>query len=58
MKTFKIICLTIIELLKQLWHMPQTLKQVAEQKQRQIVANKHNAERLDRIRNPSKYLGK
>jgi len=58
MKTLKIICLTIAELLKQLWHVPQTIALAIQQKRRQVVVNEHEAERLDRIRNPSKYRGK
>jgi hypothetical protein len=30
----------------------------AEQRKRQIILDDREAERLDRIRNPSKYLGK
>lgn len=58
MKILKIICLTIVELLKQLWHVPQSIAQAVQQKRRQGVVNEHEAERLDRIRNPSKYQGK
>jgi hypothetical protein len=46
------------QLIKQIWLLPQTLANAAQQKKRQAIVNEHEAERLDRIRNPSKYLGK
>jgi hypothetical protein len=58
MHTLKLICLTIIQLLKQAWLLPQSVAIAVEQRRRQIVLNELEAERLDRIRNPSKYLGK
>jgi len=58
MHTLKLICLTIIQLVKQAWLLPQTVAHAIKQKQRQTVLNELEAERLDRIRNPSKYLGK
>jgi len=48
----------IIQLLKQAWLLPQSVAIAVEQRRRQIVLNELEAERLDRIRNPSKYLGK
>jgi hypothetical protein len=58
MYTLKLICLTIIQLVKQAWLLPQSLAIAVKQRRRQIVLNGVEAERLDRIRNPSKYLGK
>jgi hypothetical protein len=58
MKPLKHICLTIIQLVKQAWFLPQSVAIAVKQRQRQIVRNELEAERLDRIRNPSKYLGK
>jgi len=58
MHTLKLICLTIIQLVKQAWLLPQSVAIAVEQRRRQIVLNELEAERLDRIRNPSKYLGK
>ena len=58
MHTLKLICLTIIQLLKQAWLLPQSVVIAVQQRRRQIVRNELEAERLDRIRNPSKYLGK
>jgi type IV secretory pathway VirB4 component len=54
----KLICLTIIQLVKQVWFLPQSVANAVRQRRRQIVLNEHEAERLDRIRNPLKYLGK
>jgi hypothetical protein len=58
MHTLKLICLTIIQLVKQAWLLPQTVAIAVQQRRQQAVLNEHEAERLDRIRNPSKYLGK
>jgi hypothetical protein len=54
----KLICLTIVRVVKQIWFLPQTIANTIQQRRRQVVLNEHEAERLDRIRNPSKYLGK
>jgi hypothetical protein len=45
-------------LVKLAWLLPQSLALALKQRRRQIVLNELEAERLDRIRNPSKYLGK
>ena len=58
MHTLKHICLTILQLVKQVWFLPQSVANAFKQRRRQVVLNEHEAERLDRIRNPSKYLGK
>ena len=58
MHTLKLICLTIIQLVKQAWLLPQSVVMAIQQRRRQNVLNELEAERLDRIRNPSKYLGK
>jgi hypothetical protein len=57
-KTLKKKFLTIIQLVKQVWFLPQSIANAARQRRWQAVRNEHEAERLDRIRNPSKYLGK
>jgi len=54
----KLICLTIIQLAKQAWLLPQSIANAVQQRRRQTVLNELEAERLDRIRNPDKYLGK
>ena len=58
MNTLKLIYLTILQLVKQVWLLPQSVANAVRQRQRQVVLNELEVERLDRIRNPSKYLGK
>jgi len=58
MKILNLIYLTIIHLVKQAWSLPQTFANAIKQRQRQIILNEREVERLDRIRNPSKYRGK
>jgi hypothetical protein len=57
-KTFKLICLTIKQLIKEVRLLPQTFMNIVRQRQEQTVRNKLEVERLDRIRNPFKYRGK
>jgi hypothetical protein len=49
---------SIIQLVKQACLLPKTIANAVKQRQQQSVLNELEAERLDRIRNPSKYLGK
>jgi hypothetical protein len=58
MYLLKLICLTIVQLAKQVWLLPQSVAIAVQRRRRQVVLNEHEAERLDRIRHPSKYLGK
>ena len=58
MHTLKLICLTLMQLAKQAWLLPQSVAKALKQRRQQVVLNEHEAERLDRIRNPSKYRGK
>jgi len=58
MHTLKLICLTIIHLVKQAWLLPRSLANAGKQRRRRVVLDELEAERLDRIRNPSRYLGK
>ena len=58
MHKLKLICQTIIQLAKQACLLPQTIAMAKEQKRRRSVEDELEAERLDRICNPSKYLGK
>ncbi|MGB7748713.1 MAG: hypothetical protein WBN75_15670 [Verrucomicrobiia bacterium] len=58
MQTLKLICLTILQLVKQVWFLPQSFANAVKQRRARSVWNEHEVERLDRIRNPSKYLGK
>jgi len=58
MHALKLMRQAIIHLVKQVWLFPQSVAIAAEQRRRQTVLNELEAERLDRLRNPSKYLGK
>lgn len=58
MHILKLICLTIAELAKQAWAFPATVAARLRKKRRLTELNEVEAERLDRIRHPSKYLGK
>lgn len=58
MATLKLIYLAIIRLAKPVWLLPRAVANAFKQRQRQAVLDENEAERLDRIRNPDKYLGK
>jgi hypothetical protein len=51
-------CLTIVNLVKQAWLLPQTVAIALQQRRAQLTRHEFEAERLDRIRNPSKYAGR
>jgi hypothetical protein len=54
----KYLFLTLFHLARRVWLIPQTVARAARQRRRQVILDEQEAERLDRIRNPSKYLGK
>jgi HD-like signal output (HDOD) protein len=58
MDTLKHIYLTFLQMLKQVWSLPHTIADAAQQRRQRVARNELEVERLDRIRNPSKYLGK
>ena len=58
MNLLKLIGLTFIQLFKQAWLLPQTISNAVKYRQRRVILNELETERLDRIRNPSKYRGK
>ena len=58
MNTLKLICLVTFQLLKQAWLLPKSIANAVRQRRQWTAQNKLEAERLDRIRNPEKYLGK
>lgn len=58
MYLLKFICLTLVQLAKQAWSLPHTAAAGFRHWRRQAAFNELEAERLDRIRHPSKYLGK
>jgi hypothetical protein len=58
MDKLKLICLTIVELVKQAWMLPQTIALAVQQRRLLLARRQSETERLDRIRNPSKYRGR
>ena len=58
MDTLKLICLTIVNLRKQAWRLPQTVALALQQRRLRLARHQFETERLDRIRNPSKYAGR
>jgi hypothetical protein len=53
-----IVYLTIVRLARQVWLLPQTIALALRQRPRQTVPNEQERERLDRLRNPTKYQGR
>ena len=58
MHILEAICRTIINLVKQVWLLPKTVTLALQQRRQQLARHQLETERLDRIRNPSKYAGK
>ena len=58
MKMLQLICRSVSRLVKRACSLPKTIANAIKQRQRQSVLKKNEAERLDRICNPSKYRGK
>ena len=58
MHFLKLFCQTTVGLFKQVWLFPHFVAAALKQRRRQFALDIIEAERLDRIRNPSKYLGK
>jgi hypothetical protein len=58
MNYFKLIWLSLFDLLKQLVSLPRLVVNAIKQRKVQASAKLLEDERLDRIRNPTKYLGK
>ncbi len=54
----KLVFLTVVNLVKQAWLFPQSLVVMLKEGRQQLTLDAEEVERLDRIRNPSKYLGK
>jgi len=50
--------MTFIQLLEQIRQFPRMIANAVKQRQQRIVLDEREAERLDRIRNPSKYQGR
>jgi len=58
MRTLKLVCPAILKWIKQAGLFPRSIANAVRQRRARMVWNGLEAERLDRIRNPSKYLGK
>jgi len=58
MHLLKHICRVIVSLIKQARLLLQSVASGFKQRRQRFALNALEAERLDRIRNPSKYLGK
>ncbi len=58
MHILKLICQTAVGLFKQAWLFPHSVAIALKKRRRQFALNLLEVERLDRIRNPSKYLGR
>jgi hypothetical protein len=58
MNLLKLISLTCIQLMKNVWALPTTISNAIKYRQQRIIIRELETERLDRIRNPSKYRGK
>jgi len=58
MQLFRLIGQAIVSFIKQVWFLPECIATAIKQRRQRITTGELEAERLDRIRNPSKYLGK
>jgi hypothetical protein len=58
MYVLELIFRTVLNLFKQAWLLPQTVALALQNKRGQRTRDYLEAERLDRIRNPSKYAGR
>lgn len=58
MNMLKLIWLTLQEMARQVWHLPQTVMKLIRRREQRVAVSAEETERLDRIRNPSKYRGK
>jgi hypothetical protein len=58
MHALKLFSEAAIRLFKPVWLFPHSLAVAAKQRRQRFALNALESERLDRIRHPSKYLGK
>ena len=58
MNLLKLIYQTMVQLGRQAGQMPQAIANAVRLRQQKIILHELEAERIDRIRNPSKYRGK
>lgn len=58
MYPLKLVCEIIMQFFKQIWYFLRAIPDAIKHRGADGPAMRREAERLDRIRNPSKYLGK
>ena len=58
MNLLKLIYGTVVQLVRQIGQFPKTIADAVRYRQQQTILDELEAERIDRIRNPSKYRGK
>lgn len=58
MNVIKFIYLTVVQLIRHAFSLPQTIINAIRDRKAQVILNEREVERLDRIRNPEKYRGK
>jgi hypothetical protein len=58
MRVLRLICQMTVGFFRQAWLFPHSVATALKERRRQFAVNLLEVERLDRIRNPSKYLGK
>jgi hypothetical protein len=58
MYIFEMIFRTVVVAAKQTWAIPRTITLAIRQRQERFAHQQFEMERLDRIRNPSKYAGR
>jgi hypothetical protein len=58
MRPLKQFWLAAVDLFNQVWSIPQSLVLGSKQRQARAALNALEVERLDRLRNPTKYQGK
>jgi hypothetical protein len=58
MYALQVIFRTVVNLMKPVWLLPKTIAQALQQRRQQFARHQFETERLDRIRNPSKYAGR
>ena len=58
MYLLKFISLIISNTVREAFRLPKTISLTLQQRRRQLARQQFETERLDRIRNPSKYLGR
>lgn len=58
MEPIKTLWQAAVHLFQQARTLPQRMEAAGEERKQQVLRDEHEAERRDRICNPSKYLGK